>query len=109
MNAQMIALFVAIILGAIGGLLYLIVPPNEVRSLKNWTDILVLAAKRMFVGGVAGLLFSPMLWVIVKAGWNLDWTLIAALIGLLSAGYFGIDIVKAVLNRPEAVPGIGRG
>jgi hypothetical protein len=109
MNTQMIALFVAIIVGAIGGLLYLIVPPNEVRALKNLTDKLMLAATRMFVGAIAGLLFSPMLWVIVKAGWNLDWTLIAALIGLLSAGYFGIDIVKAVLHQPETVPGIGRG
>ena len=109
MNAQMLAIFVAAVIGAIGGLLYLIVPPNELRVLKNWTDKLVLATTRLFVGAIVGALFSPALWAVVQNGWHLDWTLIAALIGLLSAGYFGMEIIKALLKQPEAVPGIGRG
>ena len=110
MNAQMLAIFVAAVIGAIGGLLYLIVPPNEVSVLNNWLDKFVQAGKRAFAGAIAGAIFSPGLYVVVKAnGWQLDWTLLAVLISIMSAGYFGIDIVKAVLQKPETVPGIGRG
>ena len=110
METQIAALLVAVIVGAIGGLLYLIVPPNEVRVLSNWLDKFVLAAKRMFVGGVAGALFSPGLYIVVKTnGWQLDWTLIAVLVGLMSAGYFGIDIIKAALHQPLEVPGQDHG
>jgi len=110
METQLAAILLAVIIGAIGGLLYLIVPPNEVSVLNNWLDKLVQAAKRAFAGGVAGAIFSPGLYVVVKTnGWQLDWTLVAVLISLMSAGYFGIDIIKAVLQKPETVPGIGRG
>ena len=109
MDAQMLAIIVAAVIGAIGGALYLIVPPNEVRTLKNWTDKLMLASTRVFVGAVVGVLFSPVLWIVVEGGWRLNWALIAALIALLSAGYFGMEIIKTVLQKPNTVPGIGRG
>lgn len=109
METQTAALLVAAIIGAIGGLLYLIVPPNEVSKLESWLDKLALAVKRLVVGAIVGALFSPGLYVVVKNGWQLDWTLIAVLISLLSAGYFGVEIIKAVLQPPETTPGVGRG
>jgi hypothetical protein len=110
MDAQLLAVIIAAIVGAIGGALYLIVPPNEVRVLSDWLDKFVLAGKRMFVGMIAGVLFSPALYAVVKdTGWHLDWTLIAVLVALLSAGYFGVEIVKALLQKPNTVPGVGRG
>jgi hypothetical protein len=109
METGLAVLLAAIFVGALGGALYMIVPPKETRTLKYTTAYLVAIAKRVVAGGIVGALWSPVLNEAVKnSGWSLDWLLITALVSIMSTGYVGIDVLKAALESRK-VAGNDRG
>lgn len=87
------ALVLSAAIGAVGGLVYFIVPP-AVTECKIGEML-----KRLIAGGIVGALMSPALvGVLDAADGELSYPVMVGVAGIMAAGYMAIDVLKSMLK-----------
>jgi hypothetical protein len=91
MEIELIALTAGAIAGALGGALYWIVPAQD-----ETVEPDSMLKKRIVAGAIVGAMASP---ILMSFALGVDYATMAALTGIMLAGYGAIDTLKALLGK----------